>query len=828
LDVASIATAVAGFLVPFLPYLRTAGEKMAEGALKKFGEDGYNRAKSAWARLGSKLGSQPGAAESLAELERNPGDIVALETLARQIESLLKADAKLAQEMSVLIGGDVINSTIVVGEKNVVGRVDTGGGDFVLGDRVVTNIQAPVASVSALHQLPPPPADFTGRVEELAELLGKIKQGGVAISGVRGMGGIGKTALALVLADRLKADYTDAQLYLDLKGTSEKPLTVREILERVILSFHPDSNLPEGEAQLANIYRSVLDGRRAILLMDNAAGSGQVAPLVPPSGSILLITSRNRFNVPGLFQLDIGGLPEEDARDLLLKIAPRIGEQAGQIAELCGFLPLALRGAANLLAVTPGLRVDEYVRMLKDERTRLEAIGSTDIPIGVEASIGLSYGLLAGEAQQVFRWLAVFPGSFDKGAEQKICEDAGSKHLMELEQRSLVTYDERADRYKLHDLVRLFADGRLPEDERQAAQRRHAAHYKDVLGAAKSLYRQGGASVGAALGLFDSEWANIGAGQAWAEAHSAADEVAASLCADYPDAGVHLLDLRQHPREIIRWREGALAAVRRLKNRRAEGAHLGHLGLAHFWLGEYRRAVSYHEQALVIFRENGDRRAEGQCMGNLGSAYYSLGDYHRAIDHHQQDLAIAREMGDRQGEGSALGNLGLACHWLADYRTAIEYQAQAITIFRELGDLHGEGQALANLGIGYQALGDDRRAIEGHEAALVIMREMGDRRGEGSVLGDLGVAYKSLGDYPHAINCYEQCRNLAREMGDRHGEGSALYNIAVALSELGDYANALASAEAALRIHEEIEDPWTPEVQKLVDRLRGLARPDAK
>jgi tetratricopeptide (TPR) repeat protein len=426
-------------------------------------------------------------------LERNPQDAAALETFARQIESLLKADPKLAQEMSVLIGGDVINSTVIVGEGNVAGRVDTGGGDFVRGDKV-TYVQAPAATLSALHQLPPPPGDFTGRAEELAELLGKIKKGGVAISGLRGMGGIGKTALALVLADRLKAGYPDAQIYLDLKGTSEKPLTVREILEQVILSFHADLKLPEGEAQVANIYRSVLEGRRAILLMDNAAGSGQVAPLVPPSGSILLITSRNRFNVPGLFQLDIGELLEEDARDLLLKIEPRIGEQADDIAKLCGFLPLALRAAA----------------------------------------------------------------------------------------------------------------------------------------------------------------------------YSAADEVAASLCADYPDAGVYLLDLRQHPREIIRWREAALAAVRRLKNRRAEGAHLGHLGLAHFWLAEYRRAVSYHEQALVIFRENGDRHAEGQCMGNLGSAYYSLGDYHRAIDHHQQDLAIAREMGDRQGEANALGNLGLACHWLAD------------------------------------------------------------------------------------------------------------------------------------------------------------------
>jgi hypothetical protein len=475
----------------------------------------------------------------------------------------------------------------------------------------VTNVQAPAASVRALHQLPPPPADFTGREEELAELLGKIKQGGVAISGLRGMGGIGKTALALVLADRLRADYPAAQIYLDLKGTSETPLTVREILEQIIHSFDADRKLPEDEGQLGNIYRSVLEGHRTILLMDNAAGFGQVAPLAPPSGSILLITTRNRFKVPGLFQVDIGELPEEDARELLLKIEPRIGELASVISGLCGYLPLALRAAANLLAVTPGLGAHEYVGRLRRERTRLDAIGSTDIPVGVEASIGLSYMLLAAEAQQVFRQLAVFPASFDKGAEEKICADAGSRHLMELERRSLVTYDGRADRYKLHDLVRLYGDGRLSADDRETAVRRHAVHYKDVLDGAKSLYKQGGASVGAASRLFDSEWANIRAGQAWAAAHSAADEAAALLCSEYPDAGVYLLDLRQHPVEIIRWREAALAAARYLKHRSAEGAHLGNLGVAYHSLGQYRLAIQYQEEHLAIARETGDCGQKG-------------------------------------------------------------------------------------------------------------------------------------------------------------------------------------------------------------------------
>jgi tetratricopeptide (TPR) repeat protein len=868
-DVASLATAVAGFLAPFLPYLRTAGEKVAEGALKNFGEDGYNKGKSVWARLGPKVGSQPRAAQALAELERNPQDSGALEAFTLQIESLLKADPKLAQEMNLLIGRDVSDSTIVVGEGNLAGRLDVSGGDFIHGNKVTyVHASSPSSSFTALHQLPPPPADFTGREEELAELIAKIKRGGIAISGVHGMGGIGKTALALVLADRLKVDYPDAQIYLDLKGTSETPLTVREILEQAILSFHPDSKLPEDGGQLANIYRSVLDRRRAILLMDNAAGSAQVAPLTPPSGSVLLITTRNRFNMPGLFQLDIGELPEDDARKLLLRIALRIGDHAGEVAELCGFLPLALRAAANLLAVTPSLGIDEYVGKLRDERTRLEAIGSTDIPVGVEASIGLSYGLLDEKAQRVFRQLAVFPGSFDKGAEEKICEDAGSKFLMELEQRSLVTYDERAARFKLHDLARLFGDERLPEDEREESRRRHAARYRDVLAWAHDLYLHGGERVGQGLKLFDSEWGNIRAGQTWAADQSDDDEVAASLCSDYPVAGVYLLDLRQNARQRIGWLESALATARRLNRRSAEGAHLGNMGIAYNLLGDYHRAIGYHEQSLTIFQEIRDRRGEGAVLGNLGIAYYSLGEYRRSIVYHQQHLAITGEIGDRRGEGAALGNLGIAYHALGehqraienleqyrhiaseigyrrgegialgnlglahdslgDYRRAIQYHQQYLAIAREIGDRHGEGKALGNLGTAYGSLGDYRRAIEYHEQRLAMACELGDRHGEGIALGDLGIAYHSLGENRRAIEYQQQNLAIAREIGDRYGEGAALHNMALALEDLGEYGNALTYAERALRIKEEIEDPSAPRVRVIADRLRGFVGPEVE
>ena len=128
------------------------------------------------------------------------------------------------------------------------------GSNIILVGHDVQIHEAPgPASPSALHQLPAPPADFTGREAELNELLAKIKDGGVSISGLRGMGGVGKTALALMLADRLKSEYPDGQLYMDLKGTSQTPLRVAEIQEKVIRSFQPDSKLPEDEAQVGGI-----------------------------------------------------------------------------------------------------------------------------------------------------------------------------------------------------------------------------------------------------------------------------------------------------------------------------------------------------------------------------------------------------------------------------------------------------------------------------------------------------------------------------------------------------------------------------------------------
>src|SRR5262249_47685044 len=136
-------------------------------------------------------------------------------------------------------------------------------------------------ALNALHQLPAPPADFTGRAGELRELLAAVKTGGVTISGLQGLGGVGKTALALKLAEQLKPDYPDAQFYLDLKGVTQ-PLTPRKAMEYIVHAYYPMMQLPQDDDELSALYRSVLDGKRALLLMDNAHDAQQVEPLRPP------------------------------------------------------------------------------------------------------------------------------------------------------------------------------------------------------------------------------------------------------------------------------------------------------------------------------------------------------------------------------------------------------------------------------------------------------------------------------------------------------------------------------------------------------------------
>ncbi len=501
---------------------------------------------------------------------------------------------------------------------------------------VTQQIEAP-APVLNLHQLPSPPRDFTGREGEMKELLTQLEQGGVTISGLWGLGGVGKTALALKLAEELTPHYPDAQFYLDLKGTTS-PVFPADAMAHIVRSYYPTSKLPDDPAELQGLYYSVLHDQRALLLMDNVRDGAQVEPLIPSAGCALLVTSRWHFTLPGLYAKDLDTLPPDDAHDFLLKIAARIGDQADAMVQLCGCLPLALRLAGSVLAERKSLGVPDYVRRLQDVRKRLEL---------VEASLSLSYDLLTPELQRRWRMLAVFPQEFDVHGvasvwekEDEATQEAAQEALDELVRFSLVEWNETTKRYSLHDLVRLFAEAKLSEEECARAQRCHAEHYVQVADVADKLYLQGGESILRGLALFDVEWGNIQAGQAWAAAYAENDNATARLCISYPQAGWYCLELRQHSRKKIHWGETALGAARQLKDRVAEGGHLGNLGLAYATLGDSHRAIEFYEQQLVIIREIGDRRGEGAALGNLGNAYADLGDAPRAIEFGEAALRL--------------------------------------------------------------------------------------------------------------------------------------------------------------------------------------------
>lgn len=714
-------------------------------------------------------------------------------------------------------------------------------------------------SINHLHQLPPPSRDFTGREEELKELLEQARNG-VTISGLQGMGGIGKTALALKLADMLKTDYPDAQFYLDLKGVSQRdgtgirqePLKPADVMWHVVNSYNPESQRPSKVEELRAWYYSALEGRRALLLLDNAKDKTQIEPLIPPASCFLLVTSRQHFTLSGMYDLNLEEMSSEDAEGLLLKIVPRLGAQAGRLATQCGNLPLALELAAKALKVNRSLAPEDLIEKLKDRQQRLGLI---------EASFSLSYDMLGEEQQQRWRQLAVFPDSFSEhhAVGLWLVEEERAKDLLaEFDRLSMLEWNAETERFRLHDLARDFADSRLDESERYDTQHKCAHFFHDILKIVNDMYKEGHENISQALSVFDRELKNIKFGQVWVASNANRDECAAQLCIDYARDGLAILPLRLHPRERLLWFDKALTLARRLQDKRAEcvllqnlgnayldmgdaqsaikyykqalrvaretvnryseGALLGNLGTAYSLLNKYQRSAEYLEQALLIAREVGDRTGEGIWLGSLGNIYKGAAERQQAMQHYEQALSIARELGDRQNESIWLRNIGIIYAELSQHRQSAEYFEQALAIACELGDNFSKDACLRHLGEVYYGLGEHRRAIDYFNQAIVIARECADRRGEAALLGYLGNTYKALAEYQPAIEYYEQALAIAREIGDRHIEGASLGNLGILYSESGEHQQSVGYLEQALIISRKIGDRYNENVQ-----VRSLA-----
>lgn len=626
------------------------------------------------------------------------------------------------------------------------------------------------------------------------------------------MGGIGKTETAIEACRELKDRFPDGQCMVELRGQSEQPLPPMQAMAQVIRNFgHETDKLPDELNALQALYRQVLEGKKALVLLDDARDEAQVRALVGVPGIAFVITSRSALALDGVASIPLGVLPEEEAFKLLRGLIGTKGtdDEVKRVAELCGHLPLALRVAGDFLRLHDNWPLPKYIGRLQDEAKRLAQLKGKSPDRDVEAVLATSARELVSKDDKstklAERWqmLSVFPSDFDTKAAAAVWDlkngddldtDTTDDELTALLDRSLVRYDADTSRYSLHDLMRPIARAAFDfvddhplqassADRIAAAEQRFAVWYCRVISAASQLYLRGNDSILQGLALFDREEANIRRGQAWAVQHRAVNRTAVELCRYYPDIGIDVISLRLSARERIGWCNESLSACREIADRDGEGTALGNLGLAWRELGDARKAIELHEQQSVIAREIGNRRMEGCALGNLGLAWADLGDPHKAIEFHEQ----------------------------------------ALTVVREIGNHHKAGHALNNLGVAWAEVGEARKAIGYYEQALTVVREIGDRRGEEATLINLGVGWMLLGDARRAVGFYEQALSVSREIGDRHGEGVASFNLALRRHEFGEREEAIRLAEYALAIFSEIESPHTETVRKMLAEWRGDA-----
>jgi tetratricopeptide (TPR) repeat protein len=648
------------------------------------------------------------------------------------------------------------------------------------------------------HQLPADTRAFTGREDELAQLLalGEHSQvgrspGTVVIFAIDGMAGTGKTALAVHASHTLTKYFPGGQLFLDLHGSTPgmAPRKAGEVLAGVLQTFGilPQQIPPDLDARAA-LYRDRLSGTKTLIVLDNAASETQVRPLLPGTGGCLvLVTSRKRLKaLDDARTLSLDVLSLADAVKLLCRMTGPNRTSASdpllkEIATLCGCLPLALRIAAALIRHRPAWTLQHLADRLQEQPT----LGSfSDGDRDLMAVFDLSYDTLGNDEQQLFRRLSLVPGPDADAYAAAALLDANlteTKRLLEqLVDHNLVA-EPTPGRYQFHDLIRAYARAQTGNDT-----------VADVEAAVDRLldYYQHAAQL--------------------ADRHLARHTPAYIPSTTRPPR--HALDLATYD-EAAQWMRTEmpnLTAAAEHSVTHAQPDHVVALSAAvagyMYTNGPWATAGTLHHMAATMAEATGDRRGEAEALQDSGYIQHAIGRRAEATKSFARALEIWQRLEDRQGQANALLGLGYIEHAAGQFAQAEETFTGALDICRELGDRHGQAEALQGLGHIQNGTGDRARAERSFIQALDIWRELGDRHGQAETLRGLGYVLNAPGRRAEAERYLTQSLEICRELGNRHGQAEALQGLGHIQNATRRRAQAERSFTRALDICRELGD----------------------
>ncbi|MEN3309319.1 MAG: hypothetical protein V7603_5521 [Micromonosporaceae bacterium] len=711
-----------------------------------------------------------------------------------------------------------------------------------LGVAGVLAVKPPEPRPQLPRELPADVSGFAGRVDALRALDEMLPDGPAAaavplvVSAITGTGGVGKTALAVHWAHRVVHGFPDGQLYINLRGyASGAPLRPVQALSTLLRSLGvPPEQVPAAQADAAALYRSVLAGKRMLVLLDNARSAEQVRPLLPGSpGCLVLVTSRDRLSGlvarDGARRLTLDVLTAGEALVLLTRILGDVRvraepEAAAELARLCAHLPLALRVAAANLVDRVQLGIGDQVDRLREGNRLAALVADGDRQTAVAATFHLSYRTVPAAAQRLFRLLGLVPGpdvTVDAAAAlAAITRDEAAGLLDRLAAAHLIQ-EQPAGRYTFHDLLRLFARQRAhrqePQAQRQAAMARLCDWYLHGAAAAGQLYTPRlrlpiplapstlalprFADHRQASNWLDAERPNLVAVCIAAAQHG--PRHVAWLIAD----SLRGYMIRRMP--IVDWlaiaEAGLSAATAEAEQRPMAAAHRC-LGIARFHMGRHRDALEHFNHALRISRQDGWVEGLACSLDDLGLTYRHAGQLDEAVEMFSQSIAHRRRID--QLCPAPLTNLGCAHEEAGRLREATGCFTDALAQYREIGPLATEAAGLNNLGRVYRLQGWPGRAAGLITEALLKYRDAGMRSGEASALSLLACLHLDAGRLCQAADCAQAALDAVRGAPDAEAEIKVLNALAAVRRGQGDCAAALHLHQTALGTARNFQFPY--------------------